>query len=93
VLNFSIVGVSNDSIADYAVLSSGRATEGHALYAARVVEFMDQDPSRKHLTAGWFGGGSRVLSAPVPLPGTAWLLASAIGWLTGARRRARRSAR
>lgn len=85
-LTFSITGVGSDSIADYAVLSGGRAAQGRVFYAARVAGLLDQDPGKKQLTAAWFGG--RPVVAPVvPLPGSAWLLASAFGWLAAVRRR------
>ena len=87
-LAFSITGVSSDSIADYLVLSHGRAAEGRADYAARVAGFLDQDPGRRQLTTAWFGGSRLVTGTNiVPLPGAAWLLASAISWLAAARRR------
>lgn len=88
-LTFSIVGIADDSIDDYVQLSTGRAERGHAYYAARVVGFLDQDPGPRPLTAAWFGGSSQVATAPVPLPASALLLASALGWLSAVARRNR----
>lgn len=82
---FSIGGVSGDTIADYAVLSRGRATDGRVYFAALVAGFSDQDPGRKTLTKAWFGG-SQVIPV-VPIPGAAWLLASAFAFLSLCRRR------
>lgn len=82
---FSIGGVSGDTIADYAVLSRGRATEGRVYFAALVGGLQDQDPGRKTLAKAWFGGSQPM--PVVPLPGAAWLLASAVASLSLYRRR------
>jgi hypothetical protein len=75
-LDFSVTGVANDGVADYAVLSRGRAAQGHVYFAALVSGFSDQDPGRKTLTEAWFGGSA--VSTVVPLPATAWLLVSGL---------------
>lgn len=89
-LTFSIGGVAADAVTDYVVLSRGKASEGRVDFAAVVTGLLDQDPGRKTLTKAWFGGSQPL--PVVPLPGAAWLLASAVASLAGALRGRRAAA-
>ncbi len=72
-LTFSIVGVSGDTPLDYiAMFSDGNAGEGNQLFAAHVAGFNGPD----HITSAQFGG-----SSVVPLPASAWLFLSGLGFL------------
>jgi hypothetical protein len=78
ILSFSII-FDGDSIYDYASLSDGGASEGHAYFAAHVAGFADQNPVGEPVTSGWFGG--------VPEPSTALLLLGGLSGLVVWRRR------
>lgn len=77
-LRFSIDGVDGDTPLDYALMSVGKARFGNTLFAARVGDFDFIDGNRRIRNA---------TASVVPLPATAWLLASALGLGTLLRRR------
>lgn len=85
VLNFSITGVDFDELMDYAVLSNGVAPEGHALFAAKVVDFEFMGDMEEMIDEDVFYGSTS--STVVPLPATVWLLGSAGMLLAGIARR------
>jgi hypothetical protein len=89
-LTFSITGIEDDTVEDYAVLSKGNATGGNQLFAARVAGFdygelcgNPEQPVRliksssKCINSAFFAGST--VTNPVPLPATAWLFAVGIG--------------
>ncbi len=84
-LSFSITGIVGDSVYDYAVLSTGGASEGHHYFAAHVAGFQDQAFGDVVLTSAWFGG-----STVVPEPTTALLLLGGLSGLAVAQRRRHR---
>ena len=72
-LEFSIVGVSGDTVFDYVtLLSTGNAAGGNQLFAAHVAGFEGPD----HISSAQFGGNT-----VVPIPASAWLMLSALGLL------------
>lgn len=86
VLNFSIAGVDLDTLASYAVSSTGHA-ETHPFFVAQVERFnFAGDPKNIHKALFTDSGDAAV----IPLPATAWLLGSAGMLLGGAVRRRRR---
>jgi hypothetical protein len=76
-LTFYVSGISGDTIADYAALSSGNAGEGNMFFAAHVAGFTDQDPGEGEVTSAFFAGPGAV----IPVPAAAWLLGSALALL------------
>jgi hypothetical protein len=78
-LTFSVTGVEGDRPEDYAVLSTGKAMDGHAFFAARVAA-LDAAPS------AYFAGSS----AAVPLPAAGTLGITAALTVAGLARRRRR---
>lgn len=75
-LTFHITGVSGDDISDYALLSTGSASQGNTFFAAHVGGFVDLCFENECISSAYFGGQN-----PVPVPGAAWLFASAVGLL------------
>ena len=79
VLDFSIVGITGDTISDYIKLSTGATTEGNQYFAAHVAGITVPGSTT---TSAYFGG-----TTPVPLPAAAWLLGSGLIGLFGIARR------
>lgn len=79
-LNFSITGISGDTIMDYVMMSSGNAGQGNTYFAAHVAGF-----NISGTTSAYFAG-----STPVPLPAAAWLFGSGLLGLAGIARRKRK---
>jgi hypothetical protein len=77
-LNFSVTGVTGDTVYDYVMLSSGNAGQGNTFFAAHVAGF----DAGGGVTSAYFAG-----SAPVPLPAAAWLFGSGLLGLLGVARR------
>lgn len=73
-LNFSIMGITGDTVNDYVMLSSNNAGQGNTFFAAHVAGF----DAGSGVTSAFFGG-----SAPVPLPATIWLFGSGLLGLVG----------
>ena len=87
-LNFSITGIDGDRPEDYAVLSTGNATDGHQAFAARVADLVPGTCSVKNcaaITSAFFGG-----STAVPAPAAGWLFVTG-GLLLAGRLRRRRA--
>lgn len=87
-LTFSISGIDGDIPNDYAILSTGGASSGNQLFAARIsgIDFCPEGVapgSKKCVTTAFLGG-----SSPVPVPATAWLFATGfVGAILRARKR------
>lgn len=87
VLSFSVVGLDFDEIADYASLSTGFATQGHAFFAAKLKGFLFADGENGTVNQAFFAD---LDGTPVPLPATGWLFGAA-GLLIARMARARKT--
>lgn len=67
-LNFSITGITGDTLLDYVMLSTGNAGQGNEFFAAHVAGF-----NADGVTSAYFAG-----STPVPLPAAMWLFGSGV---------------
>jgi hypothetical protein len=85
-LQFSITGVTVDTIDSYFGPSSGTAGQGNAWFAAHVTDFGTSDTS---ITSAFFGGGDGPDFPPaaVPVPAAVWLFGSGLLGLVGVARR------
>lgn len=84
-LNFSITGIDGDRPEDYAVLSTGNATDGHQAFAARVADLVPGTCGVQNcaaITSAFFGG-----STAVPAPAAGWLFVTSGLLLTSRLRR------
>ena len=68
VLNFSVTGISGDTVMDYVMLSAGNAGQGNTFFASHVAGF-----NASGTTSAYFGG-----STPVPVPASVWLFGSGL---------------
>lgn len=64
-LTFYISGVSDDTLHDHAVLSSGNAGQGNVMFASQVAGFLDQDSGANQLTSAYFGGSAAAGTKPL----------------------------